>query len=226
MRRALHTGRCGPPGPGRRGRSCPRGDLPVACPDARAPAPQRSRPAVDCGRSPEDGRPDVAGTTPMIAALAGGVGAARLLRGMVEVVPARGHHRHREHRRRHGPPRPAHLPRPGHRAVHPGRRHQPRHRVGPGRRDLAGDGVAAPTGRDHLVQPRGQGPRHPLLPDPAPERRGGRSARSPPSWPAPSAWMSVWCRSPTTRSAPGSSWPTVPRSGSRSTSSTCATRWR
>ena len=163
----------------------------------------------------------------MITALAGGVGAARLLARDGGGGGAGGHHRRRQHRRRHRAARTAHLARPRHRDVHAGRCHQPRHRVGTGRRDVAGHGVlATPRGLD-LVQPRGPGPRHPLLPHPTAARgghagpghrragplvRGGRPPGAGDRRPAP---------------YPGASWPTAPRSGSRSTSYASATtsRW-
>ncbi len=106
---------------------------------------------------------------PMIAVLSGGVGAARFLRGLIEVVrPGRGD-RHRQHGRRHDPPRSAHLPRPRHRDLHARRRHRSRARLGAGRRDVAGDGVAHPL---HAANDR---------PGRPPAARGSTSATA--TWP-------------------------------------------
>ena len=69
-----------------------------------------------------------------------GVGAARFLAGLVQVVPADGSCVDRQHRRRPRAPRPPHQPRPRHRHLHAGRRDQPGDRLGPGGRDVAGDG--------------------------------------------------------------------------------------
>ena len=62
--------------------------------------------------------------------LAGGVGAARLLAGLVQVVDPADAHRDRQRRRRRRAARAAHQPRPRHRHLHPRRRHQPRDRAG------------------------------------------------------------------------------------------------
>ncbi len=62
--------------------------------------------------------------------------------------PGRGHSRG-EHRRRHRPARPGHLPRPRHGDLHAGADERRRARLGPGRRDLDGDGSArTPRWRD------------------------------------------------------------------------------
>ena len=55
----------------------------------------------------------------LITVLAGGVGAARLLAGLVQVVPPDGAHRHRQRRRRRRAARAAHQPRPRHRSPTP-----------------------------------------------------------------------------------------------------------
>ncbi len=59
-----------------------------------------------------------------ITVLAGGIGAARFLRGLLAAAPRRDDHRHRQHRRRHHPVRPAGLPGPGLGDVHARRRQQ------------------------------------------------------------------------------------------------------
>ena len=68
-----------------------------------------------------------------IAALAGGVGAARLLRGLVEVVDPAAVTAIVNTGDDVVAPRPARQPRPRHRHLHPGRRRQPGDGLGPGR---------------------------------------------------------------------------------------------
>ena len=78
-----------------------------------------------------------------ITALAGGIGGARFLRGLLPPpgvprrrVGGRRGHGDRQHRRRHHPVRPAGLPRPRHRHVHAGRRHRRGAGLGARGRDL------------------------------------------------------------------------------------------
>ena len=80
-----------------------------------------------------------------ITVLAGGIGAARFLRGLLAAAPDATDHRHRQHRRRHHPVRPARLPRPGLGDVHARRRHQRGAGLGPRGRDVhrIGDELAA-----------------------------------------------------------------------------------
>ena len=112
---------------------------------------------------------------PVITALAGGVGAARLLRGMVEVVPPDDLDGGGQRGRRHRPPRSAHLPRSGHGDVHPGRRHQPRDRLGPqaARRGGSWSPSAGSVASRGSISGTRTSP--PTVPDPAPLR--GRTAR-------------------------------------------------
>ena len=96
-----------------------------------------------------------------------------------------GDHRGRQHRGRRDDARAADLPRPRHRDVHPRRRHRRGARLGPGRRELDGQGGARRLRRRPLlVRPRRPRPRHP--PDPHPDARrrlsavgGDRGARRP-----------------------------------------------
>ena len=81
-------------------------------------------------------------------------------------------HRHRQHRRRHHAVRPARLPRPGHRDVHPRRRHPRGAGLGPRRRDLRGQGGARGVRRGAgLVRPRRPRHRHPRRAHPDARRR-------------------------------------------------------
>ena len=96
-----------------------------------------------------------------------------------------GDHRRRQHRRRRDDARAADLSRPRHRHLHPRRRHRRGARLGPGRRELDGQGGAGRLRRrPRLVRPRRPRPRHP--PDPHPDARrrlpalgGHRRARRP-----------------------------------------------
>ena len=72
----------------------------------------------------------------VLAALAGGVGAARFLAGLVRAVPPADDRRDRQHRRRRGVPRPVRLARPRLGHVHARRRVEPRAGLGTRRRDL------------------------------------------------------------------------------------------
>ncbi len=81
-------------------------------------------------------------------------------------------HGDRQRRRRHGPARPAHQPRPRYRHLHPGGHGQSRHRMGRGRRELGGHGRARPDRRRGLVPSRRSRPGHTPVPDrPAARRR-------------------------------------------------------
>ncbi len=143
------------------------------------------------------------GSPPMIAVLSGGVGAARFLRGLIEVVDPADGERHRQHRRRHDPPRPAHLARPRHGDLHARRRHRPRARLGTRRRDVAGDGVARPL---HAATPDGLRPPAvrgstsatatwpPTSTAPPASPRAPRRPRWPPRSAAPGGWPCRCCR--------------------------------
>ena len=144
-------------------------------PDACAPhpaGPDRPPGRRHCGARPtgQAGNPTSA---PMIAALAGGVGAARLLRGMVEVIP---------------PASITAIVNTGDDTVLHGLHIAPdldtvMYTLADAINPETGWGLAGETwrvmeslerlGRDHLVQPRRSGPGHPLLPDPAAGRGGG-----------------------------------------------------
>ncbi len=104
-----------------------------------------------------------------IVVLAGGIGGARFLLGVRAYArrDRRRGDRRRQRRRRPPAARAADLPRPGQRHVHPGRRRRPGARLGPGRRDLDGQGASWPRT--------------------APNRPGSASATrtSPPIWCAP-----------------------------------------
>ena len=78
----------------------------------------------------------------------------------------------RQHRRRHLGARAQGLPRPRHRDVHPRRRHRPRARLGPARRDVERQGRAGGVRRGaDLVRPRRPRPRHPPGAHPDARRR-------------------------------------------------------
>ena len=79
-----------------------------------------------------------------IVVLTGGIGGARFLgrRARPRAADRRRGHGGGQRRRRRAHARPADLPRPGQRDVHAGRRGRPRARLGPGRRDLGGQGGA------------------------------------------------------------------------------------
>ena len=107
-----------------------------------------------------------------ITVLAGGIGGARFLRGLQGPAARRGDHRHRQHRRRHLGPRPARVPRPRHRDVHPRRRHQRGARLGSRGRDLHGQGRARGVRRRaDVVRAGRQGHRHPPHPHAVAGRR-------------------------------------------------------
>ena len=109
-----------------------------------------------------------------IVVLTGGIGGARFLVGVRAHARAdrRRGHGGGQRRRRRTPARPADLPRPGQRHVHAGRRRRPRARLGPGRRDLGGQGGAGRVRRRaDLVRPGRQGHRHPPGPHPDARRR-------------------------------------------------------
>ena len=72
----------------------------------------------------------------MLVALAGGVGAARFLSGLVRAVPPARDRRHRQHRRRRRVPRPVRLSRPRLGHLHARRRVERRAGLGPRRRDV------------------------------------------------------------------------------------------
>ena len=113
---------------------------------------------------------------------AGGIGGARFLRGLLAaaVRPAHRGHGHRQHRRRHHAVRPAGLPRPRHRDVHPRRRHPRGAGLGPGRRDLRGARRAGRLRRRAaVVRARRPRPRHPRRCAPRCSTPATRSARSP-----------------------------------------------
>ncbi len=73
----------------------------------------------------------------------------------------------RQHRRRRPLPRPARVPRSRLRHLHAGRGPEPRHRLGPGRRDLPHHGRHRALRGPHVVPPRRPRPRHPPVPHPA-----------------------------------------------------------
>jgi hypothetical protein len=78
-------------------------------------------------------------TTRAPSPVAGGVGAARFLRGVCRWSTP-GRHRRRQHRRRHRAARPPRLPRPRHHHLHPRGRDRSRAGLGARRRDLERDG--------------------------------------------------------------------------------------
>ena len=92
-------------------------------------------------------------------------------------------HRRRQHRRRHRTARAGDLARPRHDRLHARRRDRSRTRLGPRRRDVAGDGAlarysrrpAGSLGGDDVVPPRRPRPRHPPVPHGPPRPRGPRS---------------------------------------------------
>ena len=125
------------------------------------------RAGADDGRRrprPPQGRPQATSAlsgTGSTAVLGGGVGAARFLRGLVQVVAPADGHRHRQRRRRHRAARPAHQPRPRHGHLHARRRDRPRAGLGPARRDVAGHGDARALRRPVAGSTSATGPRHP-----------------------------------------------------------------
>ena len=85
-----------------------------------APARERCATGLRCVRT------SAVSLAPVLAALAGGVGAARFLAGLVRVGPAARRRRDRQHRRRRRVPRPLRLARPRLGHVHARRRLEPR----------------------------------------------------------------------------------------------------
>ena len=79
-----------------------------------------------------------------ITVLAGGIGAARFLRGLLAAAPDADDHRHRQHRRRHHPVRPAGLPGPGLGDVHARRRQQRGAGLGARGRDASASAKSSP----------------------------------------------------------------------------------
>ncbi|MEJ0071278.1 MAG: hypothetical protein WDO24_23850 [Pseudomonadota bacterium] len=98
---------------------------------------------------------------PMILALAGGVGGAKLANGLA-TDPPRWAGRRGQYRRRFRASRAACRARSRHRDVHARRPEQCRDRLGPRRRDLAVHGGARRARRRNLVQSRRSRSRPPM----------------------------------------------------------------
>ena len=113
----------------------------------------------------------------VLATLAGGVGAARFLNGLVRAVPPSEVVAIVNTGRRRRVPRAVRLPRPRLGHLHARRRVERRAGLGPRRRDVRHARRARPLRRPHVVPPRRQGHRDPPLPHAAAARGRDRSRR-------------------------------------------------